>query len=224
MNDTDYDEALKDYFALMDERPDLFRGADNEQSGYPRIVKDYARICQYTQKTGTLIGIAYASKYNMMVVDLTEEKDGFLHPYERVVPSSTGTAVVVAPRLDGKLVFIKQWRHAIQDEQIAFIRGFGEDGIPAEYNAAKEVSEEIGANVCSNMLYLGTVTTDSGLTSGEAEAYTCQVDSADIEDGYEGIEGLVLLTDDEAEEYVRTGEITDGFTLAVLELLRYKKA
>lgn len=129
------------YFKLMKERPELFKN-----TGIIKIVTDKKKIEEYEKETGKKIGIAYRSKYNTLLVDLIEGEKGY-YTYERVIPTSTGTGIVIVAEYEGKLVLLNQYRHALRKFQYAFVRGFGEDGIDAPDNVKKEIKEEINAEV-----------------------------------------------------------------------------
>lgn len=60
---------------------------------------------------------------------------------------------------------LKQYRHAIRDYQICFLRGFGEKDVTASENVVKELSEEIGATGVSHIRKLGELIPDSGISS-----------------------------------------------------------
>lgn len=208
---------IDEYFLLMEQRPELF----NQSEELP-IVTDRKIIEDYMQKENRKIGIVYKSKYNMMLVDLIKSSDGTLYSYERIVPASLGRAVVCIPVYKGKVVMLHQFRHAPREYQLCFPRGFGENGISSEDNARKELFEEIGADVrCAE--YLGRVIADSGLSSGGADILLCEIDSYIKGITEEGISSTSELTLCQLENKIARGEITDGFTLSALALLKSKK-
>ncbi len=184
------------------------------------IVTDRKTIEEYERMSGVKIGVLYQSPYYTLVVDLIE-KDGKLFPYERMIPTAKGKAVVCVPVLDGKLVLVKQQRHAIRGEQIAFPRGFGEDGLSPEENAKKELREEIGAEIIQ-CIELGTVYADSGLLSTDCRVFLCHIASFDPKAFCEGITEAILLHKKALQKKILDGEITDGFTLSAMSLLRAK--
>ena len=202
---------LKAYFALMEQRPELFAPSERIP-----IERDLQAIRGFTARTGKKVGVLYQSKFNMLVTDLICPKEGEPYLYERVIPAAEGGVVVVAV-YEGKLVLLRQFRHALRQEQVAFIRGCGEPDLSPEANAQKEVWEEIGANVL-DLEYLGRVSPDSGLTSTMASVYLCQVSCPVAKRGYEGIEEPLLLSQGEFDRWVAQGRITDGFSLAAYTL------
>ena len=202
-----------EYEKLMKERPELF--AQNEQL---QICLDRDIILDYMNGTGRPIGVLFKSPYSIMVVDLVSDADGKLFAYERLLPAMVNDAVVTVPKLGDKYVLLKQYRHSLRRELIAFPRGFGENGLSAEENAAKELSEEIGASVTEARL-IGHVEPDSGMIGNSVAVVVCTVDGAQLKPGYEGIKELILLSGDELAEWIKDGRITDGYTLAAFALL-----
>ncbi|MEE3450845.1 MAG: NUDIX domain-containing protein [Acutalibacteraceae bacterium] len=177
---------------------------------------------QFCQKTGRTIGVVYRSNYNLMVVDLVRDAQGNVFAYERVMPAVEKGAVVTVPIYDGKYVLLQQYRHAIRQEQYAYPRGFGEEGLTAEQNAVKEIAEELGAEVISTEA-VGSVIADSGLRGGYAEVIVCELKSFELKKDYEGIKELILLSENELQEWLVNGKINDGFTLSAIALLGAKR-
>ena len=202
------------YMRLVEERPELFRQADEL-----RIVLDEAAVEEFQSKSGRTIGVAYASPYRMMLVDLVEDPSGRRYAYERVAGARrTGPAVVSVAVRDGSFLLVDQFRHPLRGRQLGFVRGIGEPGLTAEENARKELSEELGADVLS-VGRLGSIVADSGLDGTVAETVLCEVGSYSAHIGHEGIVGAMEIPGDELRRMVAAGEITDCFTLSALALL-----
>ena len=89
--------------------------------------------------------------------------------------------------------------------------------LSGEDNCAKEVLEEIGAQA-KNIIYLGEVYADSGLCTNSASVYLCNVDNITLQDEYEGIKQILLVSSDELEKMIIDKKITDGFTLSALKI------
>lgn len=206
----DYSQApeWREYEKLMAERPRLFSGA-----GQPRIVKDIAIVSRFVEATGHRIGVIYRSPYNILVVDLVREAGGRLHTYERILAAAEAGAVVTVPIFEGKFVLLDQYRHSVQDNLLAFPRGYGEPGISAEANVAKELSEEIGAEGVSEVRHLGRIVADSGVAGVYADVFSCNVTNVTNTET-EGITGFLLLTEEQLRHRIREKTIVDGFTIA----------
>lgn len=200
------------YCKLREERPCLFK--DSEVIS---IIWDKAIISKYIKNSGHKIGILYQSEYNILLVDLVKDRSGNLFAYERVIPTTDSVGVVAVCVYHDKYLLLRQYRHALRDLQYTFPRGFGEHDIEADDNVIKELKEEIGAKV-SDVRYIGLVHPDSGLTAGNARVYMCQIEEYCLTKE-EGIDEIILLDERELKEWISKGIITDGYTLAALELI-----
>ncbi|MCD8365515.1 MAG: TIR domain-containing protein [Clostridiales bacterium] len=201
------------YRELMEKRPELF--AQNEMLS---IETDLRTICDYERQSGVSVGVQYKSPYSMMVVDLVREKSGRCYTYERIVPTVSADAVVGIPVWEGKLVLLEQFRHALRDFQLAFPRGYGENGCSGEANVRKEIAEEIGAEV-KELHFLGRIVADSGESGNPVAVYRCEISEPVLKKGYEGISNIKILTEEDTRTLVRDGKVNDGYTLGALSLL-----
>ena len=116
-----FNEEWINYLRLMRERPELFQD-DNRL----KIVTNLEVVDDFEKKTGKKIGVVYQSEYHLFVVDLVEDTEGYRFAYERLVPAVRKGAVVSIPIYKGKMVLLRQFRHALRSVQYAFPRGFGE--------------------------------------------------------------------------------------------------
>ena len=165
--------AWTEYLKLQNERPQAFA----EGPCY-RIITDQAAVLDFMNKNGREIGVLYKSGFSYLVVDLVDDGKGGCFAYERVLPFVSSGAVVIVPHYGDRFVLLRQFRHAIRQEQIAFPRGFGEQGLDSTQNAAKEIAEELGA-VVTETRHLGKVTADSGLVGNMVDIVECKLETAD---------------------------------------------
>lgn len=173
-------------------------------------------------------GVVYESEYHQMMVDpiVTNEKASSgdaektaYYSYERVVPTVKKDGIVALTRYHGKYVLLIQERHAIRKKQYAFPRGFAEKtDLSEKETVIRELKEELNAVIQNEPIYLGRVVPDSGLTSSAAAVYYTELESYERKYGYEGIENVRELTDEELKNLISNGRIDDGFTLAALNL------
>jgi len=203
------------YLQLMKERPEDFR---RDTNGLYALQTDGEVVREFVRSTGRRIGVCYESEYKILVVDLLKSVDGRLFAYERVLPAVRGGAVVCVARHAGKYVLIRQYRHALGREQIAFVRGYGENGVSAEDNARKEVKEELGADVLF-ITHLGKVTPDSGSYGQTVDVFGCEIGDWTMKPGYEGITGICEYSHDELIMAIARGEIDDSFSLSAFALI-----
>lgn len=206
-----------DYLKLARERPDIFVNSDHIS-----IIMDKETIIKYEQQTGKRIGVIYHSAYNILVVDLVRDMNGNIFTYERIIPSVNRGAVVIMTKDKDKFVLLKQYRHALRDYQYGFPRGFGESGITVIENARKEVAEELNATI-NNITFLGEVVADSGLCGNKVAIFMCEVEGTKLKYGYEGIDEIIMLSENEISEWICQGKINDGYTLAAYAQYRARE-
>lgn len=206
-------DQITHYFQLVKERPELFA-----PSQHIPLCLDEATLRAFSASTGKPVGVVYDnSPYYRVLADVCIKPDGQLYTYARVIyPHSDSNGVVVIPRRGERFGLLSIFRHPPRCESGGeFPRGYAEDLSPAE-NAAKELWEEIGARVNpKELIYLGEIQTDTGLSAGRVQVYLAQVQEAAVpEDNGEGIHGLHWLTQEELMAQVADGTITDGLTLS----------
>ncbi len=129
-------------------------------------------------------------------------------------------AVAVWARLpDRRLVFVRQFRKAIEGELLEIVAGTRAAGEPAEACARREIREETGCEV-KNIVPLGCIHTAPGFCGERLELFFA--DLLDIgrqpePDPDEALE-VVLLTREEWAAMLAGGEVRDAKTLAAWAL------
>lgn len=204
---TDRENRMERYFELMKKYPEHFRQDESLE-----IVIDLGILLHYQQENMVELGVVYESKYHIFLVDLVKNRNGEFFRYERIIQPVSGGAVII-PVFQGKLVLLHQFRHALRDREYAFPRGFGEPGKSAYELAQQELSEELGSTV-KKLEKIGELTSDSGLCSDKIQVFRADIESVTLKQDYEGIEEIVLLDQETLSNWIRTGKITDGYTLA----------
>ena len=202
------------YLHLMAERQ-----RDFQQDPMLSIITDLSEICRYERTHPEVkIGVRYRSPYSLLVVDLVRDTYGKVFTYERILPTVPDGAVICIPEYEGKYVFIEQFRHAMRGYQIAFPRGYAEQGLKGDANAAKELEEELNANV-RDIHYLGDIIADSGVSGNCVHVYHCKITRPALQKRYEGIRRLLFLSPEEISQEIQKGTLNDGYTLSALEML-----
>lgn len=206
-------DPITHYMHLLRQRPELFA-----QSPHIPLCLDEETLRAFAASSGKPVGVVYDnSPYYLVLADLCVGTGGHLYTYARVIyPHSDSNGVVVIPRMGDRFGLLSIFRHPPRAESGGeFPRGFAEDLTPAE-NAAKELREEIGAQVTpESLVYLGDIQSDTGLSAGRVQVFLAQVESAAVPgDNGEGIHGLHWLTEDQLREQISSGALTDGLTLA----------
>lgn len=203
--------AIERYKRLMTEKPEEFRQSDK---GLIRIVTDTDVLEKWqAENPDRPIGVVYESKFHLMVVDLIDGGGGNYYTYERILEQNAGAAVVLPITPDGKIVLLRQFRHAMREEQLQLPRGFGTAKMTAEENARKEAGEELGADD-EKPIELGTVVANSGLSGVRVKVFLFKVNDYRTVYGKEGIVEANAYSDEEFRNLIKAGKINDGFTLS----------
>ncbi|WP_351229799.1 NUDIX hydrolase [Streptomyces sp. NPDC002133] len=196
------------YERLRAERPDLFLNVP----GGIEILSD-------PEAVAAAGGVLYADPYVMLLRDPVRFPDGRTGTYIRSVSRNAEPGCVVLPLLDGGVVLIEHYRHATRSWQWEVPRGFGTRGLSAEANAAKELSEEIGAHVLE-LTDLGAVHPDTGMTADRVLLFAARIDAVGSLATGEGIRSTRTMPPAEADAMIADGRVTDAFTIAVLTRAR----
>lgn len=178
-----------------------------------QLIDDPDLLADYSVRNGVRLGIIYQSRFHTMVVDLVRKQDGTLLPYERLVKTAEGNSVVMVPFCGGKIILLKQFRHALGDFQYCFPRGFGEPGLSPEENARKEIREELNCDA-QDFRLLGHTVADSGVCGEKVHIFRCTVTNPSVDILQENIAAYTAVTESELRDMIRSGQIDDGFTLA----------
>ena len=212
-------DSISAYFNFVKERPELFTVSDE----IPLILDEDA-MRKFSDETGKRMGLVYDnSPFYVVIADLCVNENGCKYSYSRVVysnPKSSGGVAV--PWCGGCFGLIRIFRHAPRCWCLEFPRGFAEDdALTPEENIRKELAEEIGVqqdDCC--VTCIGSIRADSGLSSGKAQVFLAEIlNLRQIKaTGQEGIAGFQWVTEEKMGELIRTGAITDGFTLSALTL------
>lgn len=200
---------IERYMELMKERPEEFVNSDMIE-----IEKDPEKIALAAEKLDRPVGVVYESQYHLMVVDVCIGNNGY-YTYERILPKVRKNAVVILLQAGDCFVLLKQYRHALRDWQYSFPRGFADEHLSVEENAIKELTEETGCQIQS-IRYLGTTVADSGLAGTKVSIFHAVGSDPSVKYGNEGISGITFLSLDEIKKWIKSGKITDGFTLSAM--------
>lgn len=207
------EESHARYQALVKYRPEFF--VDDFDITY---VTDPKAILDYEAATGERLGILYQDgSYEVFVTDLVL-KDGKLKVHGRIVLPDNG--VIIIPKLGDKFILEDQYRYPVCAKHLAFPRGHCERDTTPEQDAIREIEEELKGAKLTNIKPLHETYPET-----HSDAWFCSIFLGDVEgldgngrvisqDGYEGIDNLVLLTADEIDALIADGTITCGYTLA----------
>lgn len=137
-----------------------------------------------------------------------------------------GEAVgILARRPDGKFVFVRQYRKAVEDAVIEIIAGGMEKGEDPETSARRETAEETGYEIVS-IKYLTTITPTPGYCDEKIHLFYAELSEKthgqDL-DPFENVEPMIL-TADEIDDAIRNRKIYDAKTLSAWACYRLLKA
>ena len=132
-----------------------------------------------------------------------------------------GVAVaVIARRRDGRFVFIRQFRKALERICFEVMAGNCDPGEESEASAVRELKEETGYEADS-IRFLAPIYPSVGYCDERIDVFYAEVhEPGDTQfDPDEEIE-TVLLTEEEMAEQIRTGQVQDAKTLAAWTLYK----
>lgn len=212
-------KELKKYKQLAKKRPDLMQESNIYSIANLWDSVQLKAIIRNEELYRKNYGVVYSSAFNQLIVDPIIDKKNDYFAYERIIPTSSKKGVVLFVLCQDKVILLKQYRHALRQEQICCPRGFGENQQSNIENAKKELYEELNAVCIEEPIELGTVCADSGLSSGKATIYLMKIEKYDNLKK-EGICEVVEFKLDELWKCIQNGLIEDGYTLSACSLYR----
>ena len=136
-----------------------------------------------------------------------------------------GVAVAIIPQLpDGRFVFIRQFRKAMERICFEVAAGNCDDGEDEAVSAARELQEETGY-VSDSMELLGPIFPSVGYCTERIDIYYATISAEQGITDFDEDEHIetVILTESEMDEMIRTNQIADAKTLAAWMLYKAKK-
>lgn len=224
---------LKRYLNLIEEHPELF---ENKEKGTLKIITNHEKIQEEESKLKRElqrkslpeywadIGVIVDDPYFLVVRDLVAFPNSRMGGYIRVINRASlegGPAVAILPVYKGKIIVLRNFRHATRNWELEIPRGFGEKGISAEDNARKELLEETGLNA-DKLIQLGTLHTDTALRTSPVFLFYAEVKelSESMLDTEEVISGKIFLNQTEFEDMIKQRKITDAFTISAYSMAK----
>ncbi len=134
-----------------------------------------------------------------------------------------GVAVaIVAQRADGRFVFIRQFRKAMERVCFELPAGNCDPGEPEEVTALRELREETGC-VAESAELLGPVYPSVGYCTERIDVYFAKV-TGQTETAFDHDEHIetIILSEQEMDEMIRTNQVADAKTLAAWMLYKAK--
>lgn len=224
---------LAAYERLQAERPHLFANPPN--SAYRILFERHEQDLMADQAAGWArdhdipeeyadIGVIYEDPYHILIRDAVLFRSGRRGVYGRIVGAAKGVGAAVLPVLDdGRIALVHHFRHADRTWFWEIPRGFGESGISGIDSARRELEEELACQV-RELVYLGSLSTDSGASAGVDEIYLGRIYSNTLtttpSNGAieEGIDDIKLVDVKTFRSMIAKGDIIDSYTLASYSL------
>jgi ADP-ribose pyrophosphatase len=209
------------YRELRESLPELFV---NPPDAPFAILEDPADVTAAEEETARLLvlngkpaewartGVVFEDPYGLTIRDAVRTPGGQRGTYVRRINPGNAAGVVVLPVLDGDAVLVRHFRHSTRQWHLEAPRGFGEPGASPDEDARRELLEEIGATP-TRLVPLGVVYPDTGQMATPVQLFFAEVGSYGAASAEEGIEAIRLVPPPELAELIRSGELTDGFTI-----------
>lgn len=219
---------LRAYFEFAQSRPELFETVP----GGVRILLDPAEIAAVERavmrdlekkglpREGAEVGVVFRDPWFYIVRDAVEFPDGARRTHARAI-NRVGNGAAGLPVIDGRIVLVRHFRHAVRRWMLEIPRGGIEPGRSAEETARAEISEEMGGRV-RRLTALGFLYGTSNLYASGAHLFLAELESVGEPQIGEGIVAIERMTAREFEEQLLAGEIVDSFTVAAFAHARLR--
>lgn len=162
-------------------------------------------------------GVVFQDQYVVIHRDPVRFPGGGLGTYLRIELAHPRPGVAVLPRLGGKTVLLRHFRHATRTWHWEIPRGFCDGSETLEAAAHRELMEEIGASAV-RIFHLGRFHPDTGLMSHSIELFLAEIDALGALERREGISTAQVVADEELLDWIQQGLIDDGITLTAVSL------
>ena len=143
----------------------------------------------------------------------------------REIVRHPGAAVVLAQLDDGRFVFVRQYRKAIEQATLEVVAGTLHPGEDPAACAHRELREESGYTA-RELIKLGVVLPAPGYTTERLHTYFARLDGkqGDLQTDHDEQVQVVYLTAADVERKLAAGEIEDAKTLSAWLLYKTRIA
>jgi len=161
-------------------------------------------------------GIYYEDPYIILLRDAVRFSDGRPAIHHRILwKTGPVSGVVILPRLGGKYVLVKHYRHALAAWSWECPRGGSSPGSSFEKTIEEELMEEIGANLLA-LRRLGHVVPINNLLDSGIDTFLADIGRIGQPARSEGIDEVALVSAIELKRMISEGEITDASTICAV--------
>lgn len=209
----DADAALTAYNEYVKQHEELFKnpvGAAFEIVFDPDVQRRFGA------------GIVYQDDYYLVIRDVVRFRNGTTGPYVRLIHAAGNGGAAALPLVDGKVVLIRHQRHATRDSHWEIPRGFARPSEDPRETARREIEEELGVSN-PDLHELGSIHPDTGASNGCTMLYLARIDKIGKLESDEGIDKMLPVTSEQLDSMLRSGKITDSFTLAAILQARVQR-
>lgn len=193
------EESRKAYLEKLKDFPLLVGNQGDYTKGEIQIVTDPQEMAAIEKASGREVGIVMQDRYWLWVNDACIFPNGNKGVYGRILwvrSLERPPGVAVMPMtVDNKVILNCNFRHSTRSWEIELPRGVINLGETSEMAAKREALEETGM-VVSELISLGTIPPDTGITNTLVPIYLAKVigkQDAQPEDS-EAIEDILCLT------------------------------
>lgn len=223
------------YDALIREHPELFRNYEDEDS--IKIILDAKEIANWREErlqeleqaqdpvAWADIGLILNDPFYVIIRDLVRFPSGRMNGYNRILGRgelSGGKGVAILPRFQEKILILKQFRHATRSWEYEIPRGYAEPNTSPDEQAKTEILEEIEGRI-TNLYELGPVKENTGAVSFPVALFMAELSEVGQPNKAENIKEFVWLTIGDFEDWIESGRISDGFTIAAYARAKLKR-
>ena len=155
-----------EYLNLIEAHPEVVMPTGNVSRGEIEIVLDSEKMATIEVTTGRDVGVLHSDAHWIWINDACKFPDGSEGVIGRILAKNLKPrpgAAVLPVLSDGKIVLNCEFRHASRNWELEMPRGGIKPGETEEDAAKREVLEETGC-VVDQLIRLGEVTGDSGVT------------------------------------------------------------
>jgi ADP-ribose pyrophosphatase len=220
MSDYDAEDCLTRYSELVRARPELYVNPpgdiyeillEPDRIAHAQAEARRTRLAAGMAPKDIRVGVLADDPFLMVTRDAVRFADGSYGLYNRLMVPG-GAAML--PVLGDRIVLLNRFRHGTRRWHLEAPRGAYSGEGTHEDEAAREVHEEIGANVLE-LIPLGDLHSTSGIFNEAHHLYMARIDRVGVPEKHEAIVELASLTVAELERQIEDNTITDGPTLAL---------
>jgi ADP-ribose pyrophosphatase len=192
--------------------------------------RSYARYIELTQQHPELFAVdgpgfivlppvhgisevAYEDAFVCVVRDYVRLPGGDKTGYIRILAKPlNGAGAAILPIVNGKVLLLRQYRHALPGLHLEIPRGFAEIAETPRQAATRELAEETGLQGF-DLQSLGWYTPDSGILASRVELFCMVTENSPFVMTEPGVD-YTFVTSAELDELIGDGTVEDGFTIA----------